>query len=205
MFPFATGAAAGEFSYDGVFVTAILQTGAGTTAALSSLGVVNTDFALIASLSSAVNPTTPGGAWETMASSGGGFTYWYRQLNSTDVGSGITTSADGLILIWSGGIVSAAERVATSGSANPLTASGFTKAANHVALAAFAYWNGGEPAAPSITAPATWTKRGTLANTTSVAGFDRLSPPEVEYVDGTGFSLSSSASSKGYAVLELLS
>ncbi len=194
--PFAAASAAPVTAY----VTGIFASGPGSSVVLSTMGVTAGDFALFGSLNSST-ASSAGGAWTTIGTDGA-FRYAYRPLNSTDVAGSITYSSDCIIMIWSGGIVSAA--IASTGAyagSNPVAAAGFVKNAKHAFLAAFGYSAGGAVASPSITAPATFTTRGTEILTSRSTGYDRISPT---YVNNTAFSATFNSTSGLYTILELM-
>lgn len=196
--PFVSASAPPSVAY----VTSIFATTSGSTATLSSLNVAAGDFALFGSVSTGT-VSSPGGAWTSIGTDGA-FQYRYRALNSTDIAGSISYGSGCVIMIWSGGIATAARR--SSGNftgATPVAATGFVKNAKHAGIAAFSYVTGGALGTPTITTPATFTNRGsaTYASQKST-GYDRLSPA---YVDSTAFSATFTGSTSGvYTIIELM-
>ena len=191
------------------YVTGLFPTAAGTSAVLSGLGVQPGDFALEASISG-TSISSAGGAWTALGSDGFS-TANYRVLNATDVASGVTYSADCVIMFWRGGVRSAARRgTGLFSGVNPVAITGFNKAVNNAGLAAFSYaqdTGGGSLGTPNITTPATFAVRGSqtiLTNTYRSTGYDRLTPPNAVYVDGTAFSATFNSNLGGYSIFELL-
>lgn len=160
------------------------------------------DFALYGSPNSS-SVSSAGGAWVSLGSDGFN-RYSYRALTAGDLASGITYGADCCVLIWRGGIKSAALRVTANGysGTNPLTEAGFTKNAAHVGLAAFSTATGAPSGTPSMTAPTTWTTRGNTTKPTKTAAYDRLGQT---YVDGTSFSATFNSVDGNFSVFELMS